>query len=57
MRYTGGHRASPLCSNIVCSALGVGHLKDLSNDLEVTHFLTLLCEDSHVICTIALALS
>ena len=45
-----------LYSNIACSALGVGNQQDLSNDWNVTHFLTLLCKDSHVICTIALVL-
>ena len=34
-----------LYSNIACSALDVGDQQD---------FLTLLCKDSHVICTIAL---
>ena len=41
-----------LYSNIACSVLGVGNQQDLSDDLwSVTHFLTLLCKDLHVICT------
>ena len=43
--------------NIACSALGVDNQQDLSNDLGCGPFLTLLCKDSHVICTIALELS
>ena len=45
-----------LYSNVACSVLGVGNQQDLSNDLSVTHFLTLLCQDLHLICTIALVL-
>ena len=45
-----------LYSNVGCSVLGVGNQQDLSNDLEYDPFLTLLCKDFHVICTIALAL-
>ena len=45
-----------LYSNIACSVLGVGNQQDLSNDLECDPFLTLLCKDLHVICTIALVL-
>ena len=45
-----------LYSNIVCSVLGIGNQQDLSDDLECDPFLTLLCKDLHVICTIALAL-
>ena len=40
-----------LYSNIACSALGVVNQQNLSNDLEWTHFFTLRCKDSHVICT------
>ena len=46
-----------LYSNIACSALGVGHQQDLSNDLECDPFLQTAQKDSHVICTIALVLS
>ena len=46
-----------LYSNIACSVLGIDNQQDLSDDLEcVTLFLTLLCKDSHAICTIALVL-
>ena len=46
-----------LYANLACSLLGVGNQQELSTDLEsVTPFLTLLCKDSHAICTIALAL-
>ena len=45
-----------LYSNVACSVLGVGNQQDLSNDLSVTDFFTLLCQDLHVICTIALVL-
>ena len=45
-----------LYSNVACSVLGVGNQQDLSDDLECGLFLTLLCKDSHVICTIALVL-
>ena len=46
-----------LYSNVVSSLLGIGNQQDLSDDLySVTLFLTLLCNDSHVICTIALVL-
>ena len=45
-----------LYSNIACSVLGVGNQQELSIDLECDPFLTLLCKDSHVICTIDLAL-
>ena len=30
----GGHRRSPLYSNIACSVLGIGNQQDLSDDLE-----------------------
>ena len=52
-----GKSVIKLYSNVACSVLGVGSQQDLSNDWSVTHFLTLLCKDLHVICTIALALS
>ena len=42
-----------LYSNIACRVLGIGNQQGLSNGL---HFLTLLCKDLHVICTIALVL-
>ena len=46
-----------LYSNIACSVLGVGNQQELSTDLECDPFLyTLLCKDSHAICTIDLAL-
>ena len=46
-----------LYSNLACSVLGVGNQQNLTTDLEcVTHFLTMLCKDSHVICTIGLVL-
>ena len=45
-----------LYSNIACSVLGVGNQQELSTDLESDHSLTLLCKDSHVICTIDLVL-
>ena len=45
-----------LYSNIACSVLGVGNQQELSTDLESDPFLTLLCKDSHVICTTALVL-
>ena len=38
--------------NIACSVLGVGNQQELSTDLECDPFLTLLCKDSHAICTI-----
>ena len=45
-----------LYSNIACSVLGVGNQQELSTDLECDPFLTLLCKDSHAICTTALVL-
>ena len=45
-----------LYSNIACSVLGIGNQQELSTDLECDHFLTLLCKDLDVICTIDLAL-
>ena len=45
-----------LYSNLACSVLGVGDQQELSNDLECDPFLTLLCKDSHAICTIGLVL-
>ena len=45
-----------LYSNIACSVLDVGNQQDLSTNLSVTRFVTLLCKDSHVICTTALVL-
>ena len=45
-----------LYSNIACSVLGVGNQQELSTDLEAIHSLTLLCKDSHAICTIDLEL-
>ena len=45
-----------LYSNIACSVLGIGNQQELSTDLEHDPFLTLLCKDLHVICTIDLAL-
>ena len=45
-----------LYSNIACSVFGVGNQQDLSDDLECDPFLSVLCKDSHVICTIALVL-
>ena len=45
-----------LYSNIASSVLGVDNQQDLSDDFHVTHFLTLLCKDLDVICTIDLAL-
>ena len=42
-----------LYSNIACSVLGIDNQQELSTDLE---FLTLLCKDLHVICTIGLVL-
>ena len=46
-----------LYSNIACSVRGVGNQQELSTDLECDPiFLTLLCKDSHAICTIVLAL-
>ena len=46
-----------LYSNLACSVLGVGNEQELSTDLECDgHFLTLLCKDSHAICTIDLVL-
>ena len=40
-----------LYSNVACSVLGVGNQHELSTDLECDPFLTLLCKNSHVICT------
>ena len=45
-----------LYSNIACSVLGIGNQQDLSDNLQCDPFLTLLCKDLHVICTIALVL-
>ena len=46
-----------LYSNVACSVLGVGNQQELSTDLESDPFLnTLLCKDSHAICTIDLEL-
>ena len=45
-----------LYSNIACCLLGVDNQQDLSDDLECDHFLTQLCNDLHVTCTIALVL-
>ena len=45
-----------LYSNLACSVLGVGNQQELSTDLECDSFLTLLCKDSHAICTIGLVL-
>ena len=45
-----------LYSNIACSVLGVGNQQELSTDLSVTLFLTLLCKDSHAVCTTTLEL-
>ena len=45
-----------LYSNLACSVLGVGNQQELSTDLECDPFLTLLCKDSHAICTITLVL-
>ena len=45
-----------LYSNVACSVLGVGNQQQLSTNLECDPFLTLLCKDSHAICTIDLAL-
>ena len=45
-----------LYSNLACSVLGVGNQQELSTNLECDHFLTLLCKDSHAICTIGLVL-
>ena len=45
-----------LYSNLACSVLGVGNQQELSTDLEYDPFLTLLCKDSHAICTIGLVL-
>ena len=42
--------------NLACSVLGVGNQQELSTDFECDPFLTLLCKDSHAICTISLAL-
>ena len=42
-----------LYSNLACSVLGVGNQQDVPT-WSVTHFLTLLCKDSHAICTIGL---
>ena len=42
-----------LYSNLACSVLGVGNQQELSTDL---NSLTLLCKDSHAICSIALVL-
>ena len=57
MTKSSGKSIINLYSNIACSALGAGNQQDLSDDLECDPFLTLLCKDSHVICTIALVLS
>ena len=52
-----GKSAINLYSNVACSVLGVDKQQELSDDLEcVTPFLTLLCKDSHVTCTITLVL-
>ena len=40
-----------LYSNLACSVLGVGNQQELSTNLECDLFLTLLCKDSHAICT------
>ena len=45
-----------LYSNLACSVLGVGNQQELSTDLECDPFLTLLCKNSHAICTIGLVL-
>ena len=45
-----------LYSNVACSVLGVGNQQDLRMIWSVTHFLTLLCKDFHVIYTITLVL-
>ena len=53
-----------LYSNIACSVLGVANQQELSTNLEcdpflntaMQRFLTLLCKDSHAICTISLVL-
>ena len=45
-----------LYSNIACSVLSVGNQQDLSDDLECDPFLTQLCNDLHVTCTIVLVL-
>ena len=47
-----------LYSNLACSVLGVGNQQELSTDLECDPFqsVTLLCKDSHAICTIDLVL-
>ena len=51
-----GRSVINLYSNIACSVLGVGNQQDLSDNLECDPFLTPLCKDSSVICTIGLAL-
>ena len=43
-----------LYSNLACSVLGTGNQQELSTDLFVTPFLTLLCKDSDAICTISI---
>ena len=45
-----------LYSNLACSVLGVGNQQELRPTWSVTPFLTLLCKDSHAICTIDLVL-
>ena len=47
-----------LYSNIASSVLGVGNEQELSTDLESNPFrnVTLLCKDSHAICTTTLVL-
>ena len=51
-----GKSVTNLYSNLACSVLGVGNQHELSTDLECDPFLTLLCKDSHVICTTTLVL-
>ena len=51
-----GKSVTNLYSNLACSVLGIGNQQELSTDLECDPFLTLLCKDSHAICTIDLAL-
>ena len=43
-----------LYSNIANGMLVIGNQQYLSSDLDVTHFLTLLCKDVHAIYIIAL---
>ena len=56
MSKSSGKSIINLYSNIACGVLGIGNQQDLSNDLECDHFLTLLCKDLQVICTIAFVL-